>query len=43
MTDNLRGMFPSSDRGSQLRFADSHEIDLFEELNRGSAFDLTNE
>jgi hypothetical protein len=43
MTDNLRGMFPSSDRGSQLHFADSQEIDLFEELNRGSALDLTDE
>jgi len=41
MTDNLRGIFPSSDRGSQLNFADSNEIDLFEEINRESELDLT--
>ena len=43
MTDNLRGMYPSSDQGSRLHFADSNEIDLFDELNRGSALDLTDE
>jgi hypothetical protein len=43
MTDNLRGTFPSSDRGSGLHFNDSNEIDLFEELHRGSALDLTDE